>query len=143
MTNEDATSSADQASAAVQPLPVPPGTMTFERVPYLDPSLFQPVLHVSTRGLTSLQVAQPPTMELVTVMKNGRPVEDYGFADLWVNADGAKYARMSWNGTVQSFRVQVEPAIGTWRVDEVRFALHWELGRMLLGMTIDALDRMQ
>ncbi|MFO0329602.1 MAG: hypothetical protein ACK53A_16575, partial [Gemmatimonadota bacterium] len=67
----------------------------------------------------------------------------YGFADLWVNADGAKYARMSWNGTVQSFRVQVEPAIGTWRVDEVRFALHWELGRMLLGMTIDALDRMQ
>jgi len=117
--------------------------MTFERVPYLDPALFQPVFHVSTRGLTSLQVAQPPTMELVTVMKNGRPVEDYGFADLWVNADGAKYARMSWNGTVQSFRVQVEPAIGTWRVDEVRFALHWELGRMLLGMTIDALDRMQ
>jgi len=50
---------------------------------------------------------------------------------------------MSWNGTVQSFRVQVEPAIGTWRVDEVRFALHWELGRMLLGMTLDALDRMQ
>ena len=143
MTSETGTRPTNDAAGDDGPPIVPPGTMTFERVPYLDPSLFQPVLHVSTRGLTSLQVAQPPTMELVTVMKNGRPVEDYGFADLWVNADGAKYARMSWNGTVQSFRVQVEPAIGTWRVDEVRFALHWELGRMLLGMTIDALDRMQ
>ncbi|MFO0255168.1 MAG: hypothetical protein ACK52V_13720 [Betaproteobacteria bacterium] len=142
MTNKDATSSADQASAAVPPLPVPPGTMTFERITYLDPALFQPVLHVSTRGMTSLTVAEPPTMDHVPVIKDGRPVEDYGFADLWVNEDGAKYARMAWNGTVQSFRVRVEPAIGMWRVDEVRFALHEELSRMLIGMWLGQLERM-
>jgi hypothetical protein len=141
MTNEDATSSADHVPAAAPPLPVPPGTMTFERVTSLDPALFRPALHVSVRSSTSLQVAEPPTMEMVPVMRDGRPMESFGFADLWVNEDGEKYARMSWNGMVQSFRVQVEPSIGTWEVDEVRFALHNELARMLFGMWLEDLEQ--
>jgi len=60
MTHEEDTSSADQALAAVPPLPVPPGTMTFERITSLDPALFRPALHFSVRSSTSLQV-EPPT----------------------------------------------------------------------------------
>ena len=142
MTMANRNGATDDAREDDGPLIVPPGRITFERITALDPALFQPVFHVSTSAISSLKAAEPPTMELKPVMKHGRPVEDYGFADLWVNADGAKYARMSWNGIVQSFRVQVEPALGTWRVDEVRFVLHRELCRMLLGLTIDALEQM-